>query len=406
MHPIVDRIIVVEQQENWIYYCGDMRIPLNDFDGLLPGKITMCRVVSYRKETATLLLKVENRTPLNKHHYQISTEANKDIFIDNPVEKIVLNDVYWQASIKRNHDIPSKQKDNIELYDYGVEFEESIEDLFKEPETKERNISLKKTKQISELVFEDGSLSFLQYCTEIGKEVTFKIHHAFIRKEFDSIKPYFSKLFKKGKIEVICNLIVSGDTVIETRAVSDDIQQINEGTLTQIEDDLIADSILGKETDEIRSLEDAFNSSFPELENKSVEWLMSKIAQEQHTRHYKHLLHLSHKHDRSLVNLKVTGRPVSFLFGIRCEKGIYIVWETYNTKEATYVWKYEKDTQPGMKEFIAEIDDEIKKLRQGTKREYRTLNKANPNFCVIEHDYSSPDSGFKKWEDTLNAFLY
>lgn len=405
MHPIIDRVVAVVQHEGWVYYCGNMRVPINDFDGSLPGKITMCRVVNYTKETGTLWVKVESRTQLNKEHYKISTETNKDIFNDNPVKKIILNSIYRQTSTEINSDIQFKRKRNIEIDDYDLEFEESIEDFFKEPETKERHISFKKTKHVSELAFADGFLSFLQYCTEIGKEVTFEIPHAFIRKEFDSIKPYFSKLFNKGKIEVVCNLIVSGDTIIETSAVSDDVQIINEETLTQIEDDLIADSILGKETDEIRSLEDAFNSSFPELENKSVEWLMSKIAQEQYTRHHKHLLHLSKKHDRSLVNLKVTGMPISFLFGIRCAKGIYIVWETYNTKEATYVWKYDEATQPGMKEFIAEIDEEIKKLRQSTKREYRALNKSNPNFSVIEHDYSSPDNGFQKWENSLSAFL-
>ena len=203
---------------------------------------------------------------------------------------------------------------------------------------------------------------------------------------------------------MVCRLKVSNSDILETSASSEDIPKINQDTITQIEDNLIRDSILNKETEEIKSLEDAFNDTYQELEDKQVEWLMSKLANSEITKHHRHLLYLSDRHDNSIFKLKVTGKPVSFLFGIRENNNIYIVWETHNTKEATYIWKHNKSDNE-LQEFISDIDEQVKKLRQRTKREYRSHNKDNPNFSVIEHEYNSDDYGFEKWKANLESYL-
>ena len=403
MHPIEYRIVVLEKQDSGIYYCHKMHIPLNEFYGYFNDKFIMCRILSYEKDTRTLYLRTEGSGTLGKDQYNINSGVNDEIFKDNPVKTIVLNRATSQPFLKKNT-APQETKGRNISDDSEEILDNYLELMGNKGESDERNIEFKLLKPLVEFTFNDAYMSFEGYCSEIKKIGVFNIENNFIKSEYDSIKNYFSKFFNKGKVEVVCRLKVSNSDILETSASSEDIPKINQDTITQIEDNLIRDSILNKETEEIKSLEDAFNDTYQELEDKQVEWLMSKLANSEITKHHRHLLYLSDRHDNSIFKLKVTGKPVSFLFGIRENNNIYIVWETHNTKEATYIWKHNKSDNE-LQEFISDIDEQVKKLRQRTKREYRSHNKDNPNFSVIEHEYNSDDYGFEKWKANLESYL-
>lgn len=401
MHPIENRVVVIAKHENWIYYCNNRYIGIKNLVGSITKQFTICRIVEFDTLAGVLTLKLDNPTPIDKEGYEINSEANEDIFGKYAVVNIIV-----QSTPRRlyNNPTPIVSNNKLSRSDVKTDFVSPSEDFIKKDMEQERFIEFKKLKLIKELTFNDGNISFEEYCSEINKSETFTIENDFIKKEFDSIKNYFSKFFKKGKVEVTCRLKVSDNEILERAALSEGILETNQDTITKIEDDLIIDSILNRETEEIKSLEDAFNDTYQELEDKQVEWLMSKLAKSEITKHHRHLLYLSDRHDNSIFKLKVTGRPASFLFGISENNNIYIVWETHNTKEATYIWKHNKSDNE-LQEFISDTDELIKKLRQRTKREYRSHNKDNPNFSVIEHDYNSTDNGFEKWKDQLLKYL-
>ncbi len=401
MHPIENRVVVIAKHENWIYYCNNRYIGIKNLVGSITKQFTICRIVEFDTLAGVLTLKLDNPTPIDKEGYKINSEANEDIFGKYAVVNIIVH----SSSRRLYHNTTSRVSNNKLIRDeVKTDFAGPLEDFIKKDLEQERFIEFKKLKLIKELTFNDGNISFEEYCSEIGKVETFSIENSFIKKEFDSIKNYFSKFFVKGKVEVTCRLKVSENDILERTALSDGILKINQDTITKIEDDLIRDSILNRETEEIKSLEDAFNDTYQALEDKQADWLMSKLAKNEITKHHRHLLYLSDRHDNTLFKLKVTGKPVSFLFGIRENENIYIVWETHNTKEATYIWKHNKSDNE-LQEFISDTDEHVKKLRQRTKREYRSLNKDNPNFSLVEHDYNSTDNGFDKWKDQLIKYL-
>jgi hypothetical protein len=134
-------------------------------------------------------------------------------------------------------------------------------------------------------------------------------------------------------------------------------------------------------------------------------WLMTKLLNEKITKHHLHLLYLSKEHDLSLCKLKITGKPVSFLFVLNSLRDYYIVWETHNTMEATYLWRVKAESVEIFHERYEKIESTITLLRMKNKRAYRNENKDNLDFKIIEHDYSLANNGFDKWKSQIETFI-
>jgi hypothetical protein len=97
--------------------------------------------------------------------------------------------------------------------------------------------------------------------------------------------------------------------------------------------------------------------------------------------------------------LRITGRPVSFIFVIKGKVHHYLVWETYETEEATYIWKLNSPDKKRQSEELKSLLDKIVWLRAGNKMSY--IRSKPLNFRRIEHDYAGKDWGFEKWEKIL-----
>lgn len=88
---------------------------------------------------------------------------------------------------------------------------------------------------------------------------------------------------------------------------------------------------------------------------------------------------------------------MSFVFVMREKENIFLVWETYLTKEATYIWK------------LSAADDIVKKcgliqeMHKAKRMLYRT--KKEDGFSFIVHDYKQPMNGFHKWKEELEKII-
>ena len=119
-------------------------------------------------------------------------------------------------------------------------------------------------------------------------------------------------------------------------------------------------------------------------------------------KHYKHLRYLSDKHLGEKMRLRFVHKPVSFIFLLEGEKNYHLIWETLNTKEATYVWHVEK-SQTKAKMKLTEVEQIINFIRVQGKTEYIS-NEKEP-FRRIFHDYSELVEGFVKWKGELESCL-
>ena len=50
-------------------------------------------------------------------------------------------------------------------------------------------------------------------------------------------------------------------------------------------------------------------------EIRDPNWFIEKFITPTRTKHYFHLRYLSSKHDADKINLRLTGKPLSFIFG-------------------------------------------------------------------------------------------
>jgi hypothetical protein len=170
---------------------------------------------------------------------------------------------------------------------------------------------------------------------------------------------------------------------------------LDETILQQIHDGWVKQVVLTAERDEIVSLEELVEQVRDETLNP--ETVFNHIVQEEKTKHYHHLRFLSARQAIDLQKLSITGKPVSFVFVIREAGNTFLIWETYITEEATYIWKI------AGAEDIPEKFGLILWLRKGNRMQYR--NKKEEGFSFIEHDYQLPMNGFHKWKEKLEYFM-
>lgn len=73
------------------------------------------------------------------------------------------------------------------------------------------------------------------------------------------------------------------------------------------------------------------------------------------------------------------------------EQNYYIVLETLDTEEATYVWHANKNKSVLM-DTVKQIDQELNIIREKGRQAYLETNPQN--FSRIVHDYSGSNKGF------------
>jgi len=130
---------------------------------------------------------------------------------------------------------------------------------------------------------------------------------------------------------------------------------------------------------------------------------LDQLGKFKKSKHYYQLRHLSSLHDAGTFRLRMTARPVSFIFVLKGAEDYYMVWETYESEEATYIWKLDNREGQPQREELNELIERIKWLRQKNKLDY--LRTHPKNFKRIEHDYGQSDGGVEKWKIELAEYI-
>jgi len=131
--------------------------------------------------------------------------------------------------------------------------------------------------------------------------------------------------------------------------------------------------------------------------------LMNDLIDIKSSKHYKQLRYLSSKHLSKILNLRFILKPFSFVFLLDSNESYFIVWETLDTSEATYIWKVNPKKTNELKQKLNEIDDIIGVIKEGGKRAYL---KENPeDLTRINHDYTNKSAGIKNWIKELESIL-
>lgn len=410
---LAGRNIVVKRIGDKVYLPTSEILEIDHSANIPIRQYSMCRITKYDEATGTLHLKVLSDV-VSEEKYNLAIEINSDDLMSSNIKRLAFEKViprigYSTTANKyvdlRDSDSPYKNEKTNEVVREEI--------LSKRPTYKqvETQISLQVIDftielPIKDIIFEDGKVTFEYNIHQVGRKVHFNIHNPFIKREFDSIKNYFSKVFGTKKFTASLHVEHKGRELVNCSATSPQVSKIDSSLFEIVEEYCIQDCFLNNSEDEVYSL----NEKAEEVSRKSgsdkirdENWLLNKLITKERTKHYFHLRYLSSKQVREVYNLHMTGKPISFIFLLSIRKGYSLVWETYSTEEATYVWKLDCMNSQQLPSIILPLVERIKWLRRNNKMSY--IREKPDNFTRIEHDYSREDMGFEKWKDYLEKFL-
>lgn len=381
---------------------------------IIPHKqYSMCRITKYDEATGTLHLKMLSDVVTEEKFY-LAIEINSNALMSSNIKRLAFDNVparvVYSAPANMNEDLsdrdsPYKEEVGGEVIQKEVISQRPSYEQLKAHISREM-IELTIDLPIKEITFADGKVTFEYYMHQIGKIVHFEILNPFIKKEFDSIKNYFTKVFGKKKFTISLHIEHKGIEIVKFSATSPQVSKIDNSLFELVEELCIEDGFLNNSKDEVYSLKERAEelsriSGSDKIRDE--DWLLNKLIIKERTKHYYHLRYLSSKQVREVYNLHMTGKPISFIFLLSSRSGYSLVWETYSTEEATYVWRLHCTNTQQLPSLINPVVERIKWLRRSNKMNY--IREKPDNFIRIEHDYSGEDMGFNKWRDCLENFL-
>jgi len=335
------------------------------------GSYLTFRVINFDKETGELSLKYEP-TKCDARSFEISTEVNSDFLLSIDIKKIIFINRHYNNLVSQsafNNDInlearwntpKSTFKDSDSLKNSNEEIVEILKDYI---------IDEKFNLSFNEIKFHEGRITFTRHIHTIKKLMEFEIYNAVLRKEYDAIKNYFAKALGTKKIEVNIKVEISGTLIKNKLATSAQISQISQDLLEQVEDYvfenefLLSDESVFTPSNKLEELAKIFGKE----EIKDTSWLLDKLVTKDRTKHYFHLRFLSSKHLAELCSLRLTGQPLSFIFLMKSNNNYFVVWETYKTEEATYIWKMINNDIKVILSEVEKLVEKIKWLRNNNK---------------------------------------
>lgn len=264
---------------------------------------------------------------------------------------------------------------------------------------------------LENIYFKSGYVSFLKRIGNLENPVEFRVHNQHIREEFDAIKNYFGNILKtkKFKFDITANII--NREVENTQVISADIDRIDDKLIESVKLEIVKSITTKKFEDDtektLLTIEDLFdvlteNKVQANIFFEDEKLFFEDILNVSNTKHYKHLRFLSEKHTFQIMKLRFILKPFSFIFLLQGENKFYLVWETLNTTEATYIWQRKRDFNT-LKTDLKKIEDIIKGIKMYGKANY--LSQAEENFFRIYHDYSSLDTGFLNWKKEMEEAM-
>jgi len=344
--------------------------------------------------------------PWGKRDYEISVETNSEVIIAYNVKSFDIlgappREIIIYPPVESKFSISADEWNT--MIQGNKHIHGNVSDFRSNPSPHKTSINEKRSIPIQDLLFENGKASFSLFLGPILATVDFEITHSEIRKEFDAVKEYLEKILGTKNLECQIKLDAVGKDIQSKSAHFCSGEIINGSLFEKVEDYVVSEAFLNSELD-IAIVDDQLEKTATLLsakEPKDTNWLLDHLNKLKTSKHYHHLRYLSSRQEVAAFKLRITGKPISFIFVIKENLQQFLVWETYETEEATYVWWLAAPDRNGQIKEVKDLLEKIKWLRASNKSQYIRLKL--PNFKRIEHDYSGDDWGFEKWRAVLTS---
>lgn len=263
---------------------------------------------------------------------------------------------------------------------------------------------------LKEVYFIHGGVTFSYKLAKYHRPLDFTIVNDDIREEYDAVKNYFVNVLKTKRIKVVATVEFTNNEVTTIEAKSPEIEKINKEIIDNVRFDYVRTTLkkLNIEVDKNLFTMDEFFETFTDEKLKSNTFyendssFFDDLLKIKDTKHYKNLRFLSNKHAHHILKLRFIHKPFSFIFLIEGEKHYHFIWETLNTKEATYIWHVSKERKL-LKMRIERLENILNFIKVNGKIAYISTEK--DLFRRVEHDYSAIKDGFIKWKSEIESIL-
>ncbi len=366
------------------------------------------RVLDYNIFIEELTVKLEGGNQ-NEKAFSISTEVNSEFLLSYPIKEIIIVSAS-RSIISRGYNDDVKNRFDESEIGYGAPSSLTLNQIENSYEKQLTTFNTKRfTKHlalpIKEVNIEEGKATFNYYSPETRSSMEFEVIHPFLTRSLDSIKNYFPNALSITKFQFEISYSILEGKLLEQTALSTDILKINDTIFEIVQSRIINDYFINSEdeifsiTEKAANLPEGIKYKGLDAESKVLDYLIDPTK----TKHHYHLRYLSDKHLYRFSNLILTGKPLSFVFVLNNGKSCFLIWETYQTEEATYVWRIESEVEDKIRIEVEAILEKIKWLRKHNKEEF--LKNKPDNFKRIQHNYNLPAKGFSEWKDQLLLFM-
>jgi len=255
---------------------------------------------------------------------------------------------------------------------------------------------------MEELEFHYGSVAFKYAINEVSITLEFQVENIVIRPEFEVLKPYFIKALKSKNVYVAIFAEFENGKLVSQSALSTDIEYINKEVVEGVKFQFLNKGLLKQFTPKKQNI-----LTFDELQERgkiyaNAEELLNEILKNKQYKHSQHIQYLADRHESRVMKIRFVLNPFSFLFLLVGEQSYFIVLETLDTEEASYIWHTPK-YKATLIEEVKQIDNQLSIIREKGRQAFLEINPEN--FTRILHDYSDNKKGFILWKSAIEELI-
>ena len=280
--------------------------------------------------------------------------------------------------------------------------------LFDEPQEyiKTPNSVIKIEKKIKipieELEFHYGSVAFKYPIKEMNTTLEFQVENIEMRPEFEVLKLYFIKALKSRSISVELLAEFENGKLVSQLALSPDIDHINKEVVEGVKFQFLNKGLLKQFTPKKQNIFTSDELQEKEKIYSNAEELLNEILKNKQYKHSQHIQYLADRHENQVMKIRFVLNPFSFVFLLAGEQRYFVVLETLDTEEATYIWQTPKN-KASLIEEVKQIDDQLSIIREKGRQVF--LENSPDNFTRILHDYSDNKKGFIIWKSAIEELI-
>jgi superfamily II DNA or RNA helicase len=255
---------------------------------------------------------------------------------------------------------------------------------------------------IEQLEFHYGSVAFKYPINEMNTSLEFQVENVEIRPEFKVLKPYFIKTLKSKTISIELFAEFENGKLVSQLVLSPDIDRINKELVEGAKFQFLNKGLLKQYSPKKQNILTSDELQEQGKIYSNAEELLNEILKNKQYKHSQHIQYLADRHESQVMKIRFVLNPFSFVFLLGGKQSYFIILETLDTEEATYIWHSAK-SKAFLIEEVKQIDNQLGIIREKGRQAF--LENSPGNFTKIIHDYSDNKKGFILWKSALEESI-